>query len=221
MKNRVSPAIAFVVGGFVSNAFTGALNPIYITRILASLDARVIAAGSVLSSVFPVLMGLALERKQVLERLYALMPLVMAAELALTALTAAVAAVDLGAYYLVSMLVFGVFSSSVLYLLQKLKETRVRRGRAAFDRRVAMADGLGYLVGSAVGYLTVETTLSPTLIAALGALQTAVVYGVLVSTYRRVPYRRRAERAVEQEPHPCGLERFPCPAASGAIALAA
>ena len=77
----VSPATAFVAGGFVANAFTGALNPIYITQILTSLDARVIAAGSVLASAFPVVVGLVLERKSVLARLYAILPLVMAAEL--------------------------------------------------------------------------------------------------------------------------------------------
>ena len=46
------------------------------------------------------------------------------------------------------MIVFGTFTSAVMYLLQILKQRRYRRGRAAFDRRYAMADAAGYLAGS-------------------------------------------------------------------------
>jgi hypothetical protein len=204
MRRSFSPARAFIVGGFLASLFAGFLNPIYITRILASLDARVIAAGSVLSSAFPVLVGLALERRRVFQRLYALLPAVMLIELALTAVSAAVAEVDLSAYYLFTGMILGLFTSCVLYLLQKLKETKIRRNRAAFDRRVAVADGLGYLVGSAAGLTCTSVTMSPALIAALGAVQTAVVYGLLVVIFRRAPHRRRASRATEEEPHQCG-----------------
>jgi len=154
MGRHQTPITVFIVGGFVANAFAGFINPLYVTEVLAGLDARVIAIGSVMSSAFPVLVGLALERRKVFERLYALLPAVMLAELVLTGLSTVLLSVDLTAFYLLGMLVFGVFTNSVLYLLQKVKELTVRRNRAAFDRRLAVADGLGYLAGSALGLST-------------------------------------------------------------------
>lgn len=206
MRRRLTPIGAFIAGGFVANAFAGFINPIYITQILAHLDVRVIAVGSVMSSAFPVLMGLALERRALFDALYALLPAVMLAELVLTGLSTLLASVDLAAFYLLGMLVFGVFTNSVLYLQQKLKEVTVRRGRAAFDRRLAVADGMGYLAGSALGLLGVAARASPLLVGVLGTVQTATVYGLLVLVYRAVPRRRRRIRAEEQEPHPCGQE---------------
>jgi hypothetical protein len=202
MGRRLNPVAAFIVGGFLANAFAGFINPIYITQILANLDGRVIILGSMVSSAFPVLVGLVLERRAVFERLYALMPLVMLVELALTSFSTLLLSVDLGAFYLLSMLVFGVLTNSVLFLQHRLKEVTVRRNRAAFDRRLAVADGLGYLAGSALGLVGSTASFGPTLVGVLGVAQTAAVYGLLVFVYRKVPHRRR-RRAAEQEPHPC------------------
>lgn len=203
MSRRVTPIAAFIVSGFLANAFAGFINPIYVTQILACLDGRVIVLGSIISSAFPVLVGLVLERRSIFERLYALLPVVMLAEITLTVLSAFLVEVDLGAYYLLSMLVFGVFTNSVLFLQHRLKEITVRKNRAAFDRRLAVADGMGYLAGSALGLVGVAATVSPTLVGALGAVQTAAVYGLLVFVYRRAPQRRRPRKAAELEPHPC------------------
>jgi hypothetical protein len=211
MGKRLTPIAAFIVGGFIANAFAGFINPIYVTRVLASLDARVIAAGSIISSAFPVLVGLALERRRVFERLYALLPAVMLAELALTGLSTVLVSLDLAAFYLLSMLVFGVLTNSVLYLQQRLKEVTVRRNRAAFDRRLAVADGLGYLAGSAVGLLGATARIGPAAVGALGAIQTAAVYGLLVFVYRKVPHRRRPPRAPEEEPHQRAFACAPVP----------
>jgi hypothetical protein len=209
MSTRLTPIGAFIAGGFVANAFAGFINPIYITQVLANLDVRVIAVGSVMSSAFPVLMGLALERRAVFDGMYALMPVVMLAELLLTGFSTFLVSVDLSAFYLLGMLVFGVFTNSILYLQQKLKEVAVRRDRAAFDRRLAVADGMGYLAGSALGLLGLSVHATPLLVGVLGTMQTATVYCLLVVVYRRVPRKKRRGRSREQEPHPQGRE-IPC-----------
>ena len=56
----------------------------------------------------------------------------MAVEVALTILSAAVFAVGAAVYYLAAMIVFGLFSSTVMHLLQELKQRRCRRGRASW-----------------------------------------------------------------------------------------
>src|SRR5258706_11620836 len=139
---------AFVVSGFVASFFNGFLNPLYVSMILVHLDPRIVAAGSFMASGFPVLIGAALGNRLLFHRLYAALPGVVLVELALVALATALAAVDVQVYYLASMLILGVFSSAVVFLLQKMKEERYRRRRAAFDRRMEMADGLGFLAGS-------------------------------------------------------------------------
>ena len=210
MKVRMKAAAAFVAGGFIASACSGYINPIYITRIVANLEPEIIAAGSVLASAFPVVVGLVLEYRPVLERLYRLLPLVMAAEVGVTVLTAIIAPVSLTGYYLASMLVFGIMTNSVLYLLQRLKELKIRKNRATFDRRVAIADGLGYLAGSALGMAGIRMDHSPTAIAIMSCVQTALVYGLFVLVYRKVPHRRRNNRRVTAEggmgeplePHP-------------------
>jgi hypothetical protein len=139
----------------------------------------------------------------------------MIAELVIACGAAALAIVDVQAYYLVTMLVLGVFSSTVIYLLQKLKEERYSRRRAAFDRRVEMADGLGFVAGSALAVAGVSVFRSPAAVAALGALQTAVVYGLFLLMRRSLPPRRRARLAErndvsgeDEEPHPWSLPAF-------------
>lgn len=206
MKWSLSPTAALLAGGFLASLFTGYINPIYITRVLATLDPRVIAAGSVIASAFPVLLGAVMESRRVFTRLYTLLPVVMALEMVFTLATVIIAPVSLAGYYLASMLVFGLFSNSVLYLVQRFKELKIRRGRAVFDRRLAVADGLGYLLGSALGLAGSTMEHSPALIAALGCAQTAVVYGLLVVVYRKTPRKRRPARIESWEPPPSRLD---------------
>jgi hypothetical protein len=191
---------AFIVSGFVASLFNGFLNPLYVSMILVRLDPRVIAAGSFMASGFPVLIGAALGNRLLFRRLYAALPGIMLMELALAALAIALAAVDVQAYYLASMLILGVFSSSVIFLLQKMKEDGYRWRRAAFDRRVQMADGLGFLTGSGLAVVGVSVFRDPLSVASLGALQTAVVYGLFLLLRRALT--PRAGRSVDKEPHP-------------------
>jgi hypothetical protein len=197
----------FVLSGFVTSFFYGFLNPLYISMILSHLDGRIIALGSFMSSAFPVMIGAALGNRRLFARLYAALPFVMLAELAAAAASVFVAAVDLMAYYLISMFILGVFSSSVVYLLQKIKEVRYRRGRAAFDRRCEMADGFGLLAGSALSIAGFSLLRDPLLVAALGSLQTLVVYGLFLLMYRKMPTRRK-QRA-DEDAHPWRLTEYP------------
>jgi hypothetical protein len=207
MKKTIAFLDVFVMSGFVTGFFYGFLNPLYISMILSHLDGRIIALGSFMSSAFPVMIGAALGNRKLFARLYAVLPFIMLAELAAAVGSVLVAAVDLMAYYLISMFILGVFSSSVVYLLQKIKEVRYRRGRASFDRRCEMADGFGLLTGSALSIAGFSLLRDPLLVAALGSLQTLVVYGLFLLMYRKVPTRRK--RRVDEDPHPCGLIMSP------------
>jgi len=200
MKKNRHPLDAFVLSGFVASLFSGFLNPLYVSLILSRLDGTVIVVGSFMASAFPVLVGLALGRPAVFGKLYAALPLVMLAELVAALASAALAVVDLRAYFLVSMFVFGAFSSSVVYLLQKIKEVRYRRNRAAFDRRCDMADAAGLLAGSVLAFVGVSVLRDARTVAAAGAVQTAVVYGLFLLIFRRVPQRRKAR--ADEEAHP-------------------
>ena len=193
----------FVLSGFIAGFFYGFLNPLYISVILSHLDGRIIALGSFMSSAFPVLIGLILGNRKIFGKLYAVLPVVMLVDLAAALGSALVAAVDLMAYYLVSMFVLGVFSSAVVYLLQKIKEVRYRADRAAFDRRCDMADALGLLSGSVLSIAGFSLLRDSLIIAILGSLQTAVVSLLFILLYRRVPARRK--RRADEDPHPWGL----------------
>ncbi|HTP59231.1 MAG TPA: hypothetical protein VMM82_09955 [Spirochaetia bacterium] len=206
MKKRTAFIDAFVVSGFVASFFSGFINPLYISLILSRLDGRIIAVGSLMSSAFPVLVGALLGNRKVFERLYKVLPLIMLVELVAAVSSALVASRDLRAYYLTSMFILGVFSSSVVYLLQRLKETRYRRHRAAFDRRCDMADAFGLLSGSVVSMVGFSLLRAPLAVAILGSAQTAVVYGLFILLYRKVPNRRKSRADADQEPHPW---RFP------------
>jgi len=215
MNKKRSLFDVFIVSGFVASFFNGFLNPLYVSMILAHLDPRVIAAGSFMASGFPVLIGAALGNRGLFRRLYAALPAVMLVELALAGGAAALAILDVQAYYLASMLVIGVFSSSVIYLLQKLKEKRYRTGRAAFDRRIEMVDGLGFLAGSGLAVAGVPLFRDAVAVAALGALQTAVVYGLFLLLRRTVPDGRRTRDAERpEEPHPWRPLMIPVAAAA-------
>jgi hypothetical protein len=98
------------------------------------------------------------------------------------------------------MLVFGTFTSAVMYLLQVLKQRRYRRGRAAFDRRYAMADAAGYLAGSLLALADLPAMNDLRVLLALSLGQTAVVYLIYLRCYLpgRRPARRKAARAASR-----------------------
>jgi hypothetical protein len=211
MEKKRALLDVFVLSGFVTSFFYGFLNPLYVSLILSRLDGRIIAFGSFMSSAFPVLIGAILGNRKVFERLYSVLPLVMLVELVAAVAAALVAAVDLMAYYLTTMFILGVFSSSVVYLLQKIKEVRYRRNRAAFDRRCEMSDACGLLSGSALSIVGFTLLRDPLTVAILGSLQTVIVYGLFLLLYRKVPSRRK--RRAEEDPYPrcsrSGLMVFP------------
>jgi hypothetical protein len=190
----------FVISGFVTSFFYGFLNPLYVSVILARLDVRVIAVGSFMSSAFPVLIGALLGRKRIFDRLYAALPAVMLVELVAAVASALAAAVDVAAYYLASMFILGVFSASVIFLMQRIKEVTYRRSRAAFDRRMAMADALGSMAGSTIAFIGIVELQDPVLIAVLSSAQTVIVYGLFLLLYRKKPERSAGD--AEEEPHP-------------------
>jgi hypothetical protein len=190
----------FVLSGFISSFFYGLLNPLYVCVILARLDPSVVAVGSFMSSGFPVLIGIVLGNRRLFQRMYAVLPWIMVVELVAGCAAAFVAAFDLTVYYLASMAIIGVFSTSVVFLLQKIKEKRFRSSRASFDRRYAMADALGSGAGAGVSIVAVSVLRHPLQIAVVGALQTAIVYGLFLLMYRRVPCPRK--RRADEEPHP-------------------
>ena len=148
MKRFIRSIDPYIFGGFVGSLFAGLITPYHIKLIASALDVRVIVLGSLAGSLFPFVTGLALENRRLARRLYAQLPLIMTAEVGLTAAAVMLYFLDLSIYYVASMIVFGTFTSAVMYLLQILKQRRYRRGRAAFDRRYAMADAAGYLTGS-------------------------------------------------------------------------
>ena len=190
----------FVLSGFISSFFYGFLNPLYISVILARLDPRIIAVGSFMSSGFPVLIGAVLGTRRLFKRMYAVLPWLMIIEFVIGSAAACVAAFDLAVYYLASMVIIGVFSTSVVFLLQKIKEKKYRAHRAAFDRRYAMADALGSGTGAAASIAAVSVLTSPLAVAIAGALQTAVVYSLFLVMYRRIPSLRK--RRTDEDPHP-------------------
>jgi hypothetical protein len=206
MKKNQLPLDAFVISGFVASFFSGLLNPLYISLIYAQLDARIITLGSFVGSACPVFMGALLGNRRVFDRLYEALPLVMLAEFVVTLGSAAIAMMDVRAYYLVSILVFGTFSTSVVYLLQKIKEVRYRRNRATFDRSCDMVDACGLLAGSGLSLFVGPMLRDPFMVAALSVVQTAAVYGFFLLLYRRVPARKG--RRADAEPHPRGFTQI-------------
>ncbi len=198
----------FIISGFITSFFYGFLNPLYVSAILSQLDGRVIAVGAFMSSAFPVFIGALMGRKSLFNRLYAALPAVMLVELALAVACVLAAVVDLALYYLLSMFVLGVFSASVVYLMQKMKAVRYRGARAAFDRRAAMADAVGSMAGSTIAVIGMVELSHPLVIAALTAAQTVVVYGIFLLLYRKMP--TKAGGKPEEEPHPWGREEGYC-----------
>jgi hypothetical protein len=198
MKKKTWPFDAFLIGGFITGFFYGFLNPLYVSVILARLDGRIIALGTFMSSAFPVLIGAVMGNKRVFRRLYRCLPFLMLAELMAAIASAVIAFADVRAYYLVSMFILGVFGSSVVYLLQKIKEERYRRSRAAFDRRCDMADAIGLVCGSALSIAGFSVLSRPEAVALVGAAQTLIIYGLFLLLYRTAP--SKIGRAEEEPP---------------------
>jgi Kef-type K+ transport system membrane component KefB len=195
--NRIIRSIdPYILGGFVGSLFAGLIGPYHIKLIASALDVRVITLGSLAGSLFPFLSGLAFENRRLARRLYARLPLIMTVEVGLTAAAIWLYALDLSLYYLASMIVFGTFTSAVMYLLQILKQRRYRRGRAAFDRRYAMADAAGYLAGSLLALADLPPMNDLRVLLALSLAQTAVVYLIYLRFY--LPGRRPVSRPVRR-----------------------
>jgi hypothetical protein len=192
MNRTIRSIDPYIFGGFVGSLFAGLITPYHIKLIAAALDVRVITLGSLAGSLFPFLTGLAFENRRLARRMYARLPLIMTAEVGFTAAAILLYVLDLSLYYLASMIVFGTFTSAVMYLLQILKQRRYRRGRAAFDRRYAMADAAGYLAGSLVALADLPALNDLRVLLALSLGQTAVVYLIYLRCYR--PGRRQARR---------------------------
>jgi hypothetical protein len=184
MKRFFRSIDPFIVGGWIGSFFTGIITPHQIKLIISSLDVRVITIGSLIGSLFPLLTGLFFENRRLVRRLYARLPLLMLAEVLLALAAVGFYSLDLSYYYVFSMAVFGLFSSTVMYLMQVLKQRRYRRKRAAFDRRYAMADACGYLAGSLLVLADWRLIQNVQVLLALGLMQTALVYLLYLRCYR-------------------------------------
>jgi len=220
--NRIIRSIdPYILGGFVGSLFAGLIGPYHLKLIASALDVRVITLGSLVGSLFPFLTGLVFENRRLARRLYARLPLLMSAEVGLTAAAITLYVLDLSLYYLASMIVFGTFTSAVMYLLQILKQRRYRRGRAAFDRRYSMADAAGYVAGSLLALADLPPLSDLRVLLALGLGQTAVVYMIYLRCYSpgRRPVRRPARRRSQAAAHPVQPpERsVPLPLPAGAL----
>jgi len=184
MKRFIRSIDPYIFGGFVGSLFAGLITPYHIKLIASALDVRVIVLGSLAGSLFPFVTGLALENRRLARRLYAQLPLIMTAEVGLTAAAVMLYFLDLSIYYVASMIVFGTFTSAVMYLLQILKQRRYRRGRAVFDRRYAMADAAGYLAGSLLALTDWRPLGDLRVLLALSLAQTAIVYLIYLRCWR-------------------------------------
>jgi hypothetical protein len=204
MRRRSKPFDALIIGGCISSLFTGIVNPSYIKLIVSNLDVKMISLGSLIAAGLPFLTGMLLENQRLFRRLYALLPGVMLVEVVLTVLSVAVFSLNAAAYYLTAMVVFGLFSSTVMHLLQELKQRRYRRNRATFERRCTMADALGYLMGSLLIFLDVLVIESVQAILVLGFVQTASVYLFYLVAYRP---KRAARRPAGASLHPMSGRR--------------
>lgn len=176
--------------GFLNSLILGIINPFYISLVLSRLDVRILSAGSFIASALPFTTGLLLEHQHLFEKAYKWLPIVMAIEIVISILAILISVYSVGAYYLVAMGIFGILSTSIVFLLQRLKERRYAGKRAPFERRYAMFDALGYLVGSALvfgGWIVIKA-IWPVLV--LGVIQVAAVYGLSL-----IPYWKDKERS--------------------------
>jgi hypothetical protein len=189
MKRLGNVCDLLILGGFISSFFTGLLYPHYIKLVLSSVDLKILSLGYFFASGFPFLTGMFLESRRLYRKLYALLPAVMLAEIAVTAAAVFLSTVDLAVYYLAAMVVFGLFSTTVTFLLQRLKEKRYARRRATFERRYSMADALGYLLGSLLVFWELFPINRVQTVLILGLLQTTFVYILTMLSYRKIEGR--------------------------------
>jgi len=194
MKRPTKTIDAFILGGGISSFFSGLITPNYTKLILSNLDLKVLSAGSLIAALLPLITGLFFENKRLVKRLYGLLPLVMLTEVLLTVASIFLSSLDLALYYVTAMAVFGLFSSTVMYLLQVLKQKRYAGKRAAFDRRYAMADAGGYLAGSLLVFANLIPLEGVYPLLVLGFLQTLIVYLLFLACYRK-PRRVVGRRA--------------------------
>jgi Kef-type K+ transport system membrane component KefB len=195
MKRYIRSIDPYIFGGFIGSLIAGLITPYHIKLIASALDVRVITLGSLAGSLFPFLTGLAFENRRLVRRLYDRLPLIMTAEVGLSAATILMFFLDLSFYYVTSMIVFGTFTSAVMYLLQILKQRRYRHGRAAFDRRYNMADAAGYLAGSLLALADWRLLADLRVLLAFSLVQTAVVNLLYLRCYpawRRGTVKRSA-----------------------------
>ncbi|MFQ3620148.1 MAG: hypothetical protein SNJ78_04280 [Spirochaetales bacterium] len=183
MKALVHLKDPLLLGGFISNLFNGFLNPLYISAILGKVEPRWISVGSFVAGAFPAFLGILLENALVFNFLFRFLPLLMAGEIILTALLIYVSHGDVLILYLSGMFVFGIFSTSIVYLIQKVKEVRFKNNRASWDRRIASADALGYLLGSLMVVFAEVEGNDPVLVSLATLLQTILVYTFFLRSY--------------------------------------
>jgi hypothetical protein len=191
MKRLRNVCDLLILGGFISSLFRGLLYAHYIKLVLSSLDLKILSLGYFFASGFPFLTGMFLENRRLYRRLYALLPAVMIIEIVVTAVAIFLSTLDLLAYCLAAMVVFGLFSTTVTFLLQRLKEKRYARTRAAFERRYSMADALGYLLGSLLVFWELLPINRVHTVLILGLLQTTFVYILTMLSYRKVEGGRK------------------------------
>ena len=192
MKRFIKSLDAFIIGGWVSSLFTGITYPNYLKLIVSKLDVQVIAVGSFLASFFPLVSGMFFEKPNFYKKLYSLLPLVMYVEIGFTMLSIFVSSMNMVAYYVMTMVILGLFTSTVMYLLQGVKEKKYAGRRATFERRYAMADSFGYLVGSMLVFCSILRIERVFIVLLLGLLQTVIVYLLFLCSYNRVERVNRA-----------------------------
>jgi hypothetical protein len=192
MKRFLKSLDALIIGGWVSSLFTGITYPNYLKLIVSNLDVQVIAVGSFLASFFPLVSGMFFEKPNFYKKLYSLLPLVMYFEIGFTIFSIFVSSMNMVAYYVMTMVILGLFTSTVMYLLQGVKEKKYARNRATFERRYAMADSFGYLVGSMLVFCNVIKIERVFIVLFLGLLQTVIVYLLFLCSYNQVEKVQRA-----------------------------
>jgi hypothetical protein len=186
MKRFFKAFDTFIIGGCFSSLCAGIIYPHYIKLIVATLDVQVIAIGSFIASLFPLVSGLFFENPNLYRKLYTLLPLVMYMEIGFTALSIFVSSLNMVAYYVMAMVILGLFTSTVMYLLQGVKEKCYRKNRSVFERRYAMADSFGYLMGSILVFCKLVAIERVYMVLFLGLLQTITVYLLFLYSFRRV-----------------------------------
>jgi uncharacterized membrane protein len=176
----------------VNGLFLGVINPFYISLILGVLDVRILSIGSFIGSALPFFAGLLLEHQIWYERFYRLLPIIIGIEVALTIAAIVVSMASVPVYYLFGMAIFGLLDTSIIYLLQRLKEKRYAGHRAVFERRFAMFDALGYLAGSLLVFFGVIVLTTIWQVLAVGVAHSIGVYILYLIPYWKAKKIREA-----------------------------